>query len=61
MIQSSRVTSPFGLAGVRSILACFSLGQDFAGSCAVYPELGDEGSVQVRARDLLGLMSVAVQ
>lgn len=42
-------------------LACFLLGQDFAGSCAVYPELGDEGSVQVRARDLLGLMSVAVQ
>ena len=32
--------------------------QDFEGSLGVYPELGDEGSVQVRASDLLKMMGV---
>lgn len=40
-------------------LICTSGGrspQDFAGAAATYPELGDEGSVQVRANELLELM-----
>lgn len=32
--------------------------QNFAGSLRVYPELGDNGNVQVRASELLQLMSV---
>ncbi|CAM9182052.1 unnamed protein product [Scytosiphon promiscuus] len=32
--------------------------QDFAGSLGVYSELGDEGSIQVRASELLELMGV---
>eukprot|EP00752_Nemacystus_decipiens_P004920 g4478.t1 len=32
--------------------------QNFAGSLSVYPELGDEGDVQVHASDLLKLMGM---
>ena len=38
-----------------TLIGCI-LPQDFTGSAKVYPDLGEEGGVEVRAKELLAFM-----